>query len=242
MVDQIIETVCPIIFDDAFPIFDEAYRLPLEKKILKHFYTREIAYETYGLWRLKLNTKMEEIMPLYNQYYESSLLEFNPFYDIDLNRTHTNQSEGSTVSESKANRNEVNNGTSDLSDERKNNRVGQGTTKSKDKYSDTPQGALQNIENESYLTNARIIEGNNNDVSSDDSKGKQQRIDNNISNSTGTSDYKDTIKNTNLYIEKVAGKAGGSSYSTRLKEFRETFLNIDMMIIKELEGLFYMLW
>ena len=86
-INSILTTAAPIVFDFDFPIFDEAYRLPLEKKILKHYYTREISEETVGLWKLRLDTRMNEIMPFYNKLYESELLEFNPFYDVDYTRT-----------------------------------------------------------------------------------------------------------------------------------------------------------
>ena len=76
------------IFDFPYPIFDESYREPLERKILMHYYTREICEETVGLWKLRLADKMNEIMPYYNQLYESELLKFNPFHDIDYVMTH----------------------------------------------------------------------------------------------------------------------------------------------------------
>ena len=50
------------------------------------------------------------------------------------------------------------------------------------------------------------------------------------------------ISNMSEYIEHVIGKQGGHSYSKMLLEFRETMLNIDAMIIKELETLFFGLW
>lgn len=87
-VNDVINTALPKVFNFEFPIFDEAYRPILEKKILKHYYTREIGLETVGLWKLFLDTKLNEIMPFYNQLYKSELLEFNPFYDIDLTRDH----------------------------------------------------------------------------------------------------------------------------------------------------------
>lgn len=45
-VNSIIQKAAPIIFNFPFPIFDENYRNVLEQKILKHYYTREIAFET----------------------------------------------------------------------------------------------------------------------------------------------------------------------------------------------------
>lgn len=83
-VDDVIEKSRSKVFDFDFPIFDESYRNILENKILMHYYTREIASETVGLWKFWLRTKMNEIMPYYNQLYRSATLEFNPFYDVDL--------------------------------------------------------------------------------------------------------------------------------------------------------------
>lgn len=88
-VNQIIQTAAPNIFDFTFPIFDETYRLPLEIKILRHYYTKEICEETVALWKLRLEDRMNMIMPYYNQLYRSALLEFNPLYDIDVTREHT---------------------------------------------------------------------------------------------------------------------------------------------------------
>ena len=92
-VEDIITAAAPHIFDD-FEIYDENYRLVLEKKILRNYYTREISEETVGLWKLRLNAKMDLIMPFYNKLYRSSLLEFNPFYDVDLTRDYTRKDKG----------------------------------------------------------------------------------------------------------------------------------------------------
>ena len=76
-VDKILNKTWDKIFDFDFPIFDNDYRSVLCIKILKHYYTREIGFETVGLWKLKLNMMMNEIMPYYNKLYES---EFHIVY------------------------------------------------------------------------------------------------------------------------------------------------------------------
>ena len=80
-VDSVIEKARSKIFNFSYPIFDEEYRSVLETKILKHFYFKEIGFETYGMWHTYLNSTMNEIMPFYNQLYESEKLKFNPFED-----------------------------------------------------------------------------------------------------------------------------------------------------------------
>lgn len=217
-VADIIEKSRTKIFDFSFPIFDEKYRSVLETKIIKHYYTREIGLETVGLWKLKLDTKMNEIMPYYNQLYSSTLLEFNPFYDVDITRKHNTRSD--------VTRNETN--------ENKSNGTNQNTTNSnstnRNLYSDTPQGALTGVETETYLTNATkdMLE------STDNSNGNF--------NTSANGKTDSVIKNVEDYLETVKGKQGTQDYSTLLLKYRETFLNIDMQVIEELNDLFLNLW
>ena len=106
-VDSVLDRCWNKVFNFDFPIFDENYRQVLCRKILKHYYTREIAHETVGRWKLALNAKLNEIMPYYNQLYKSELLEFNPFYDVDLTRSRegsgTRESAGTSTNSSTEN-------------------------------------------------------------------------------------------------------------------------------------------
>lgn len=62
-----------------YPIFDESYRLALNRKIRDHYYFEEIGLETPARFCQRMRTKMQEIMPYYNQLYESQLKEIDPF-------------------------------------------------------------------------------------------------------------------------------------------------------------------
>lgn len=86
-VNDIISASLPKIFDFDFPIWDQNYKRVLCAKILRHYYTREIGCETVGLWKLRLETKLNEIMPYYNKRYETTVYEFNPLYDVDYTKT-----------------------------------------------------------------------------------------------------------------------------------------------------------
>lgn len=281
-VNKIIEKALPSVFDFSFPIFDENYRTVLETKILKHYYTREIGLESVGLWKLKLETKLNEIMPFYNQLYKSELLDFNPFYDVDLTRDHKlNKTEntkqtgteevdstknGSVTDETNTEENGNQNSTSDTNI---NNTTGStseetaGNTKTHyDKYSDTPQGSLQNVQNDTYLTNARMINDTDNQTGkttvtgNDESKGTttsntdtNNTVDTTRNIDTSDRENRNTTQSANMdltslddYLEHVKGKNGGTSYSALLNEYRQTFLNIDMQIINELDELFMLLW
>ena len=44
------------------------------------------------------------------------------------------------------------------------------------------------------------------------------------------------------YFREITGKQGTENYSSLLKKFRETFLNIDMQVINQFSDLFMNLW
>ena len=326
-INQIITDAIPKIFDFEFPIFDETYRSVLERKILKHYYTREICAETVGLWKHYLDMRLNEIMPYYNKLYESELLAFNPFYDVDLTKDHTAQGKSDTEHERNDNETNTVTRTDNLATARNSERTDdltrtdaftrtdnltttrdsertddltrtdaftrtdnlkstsqdsgtQGESGSDvnkndhwDMYSDTPQGAITNVRNESYLTNARHVtdDGSGSTHSNTITFGKKVVVDDTgtqqnggTSKNTGTQNIEETETNTGTqkndgsktlksefttgvntteeYLEHVKGKTPGASYSKLLSEYRETFLNIDMMIIDALSDLFFGLW
>lgn len=227
-VDSVLDKCWNKIFNFDFPIFDENYRQVLCRKILKHYYTREIAHETVGRWKLALNAKLNEIMPYYNQLYKSELLEFNPFYDVDLTRSR----EGSGTSNKTSNNTETNSGTS------KNVSSGRGTsnTDTLNRFSDTPQNSMdtQGIADSVPLTTVTKV--NEDNTTTNESTDTLTRNDSKTGNGT------ENINSTDKYIETVKGKQGTENYSSLLKKFRETFLNIDMMIIEDCSDCFFTLW
>lgn len=271
------------IFNFEYPIFDETYKEVLETKILRHYYTREICEETVGLWKLRLEDRMNTIMPYYNKLYESELLKFNPFYDVDLKRTHSRANDGKetrsetrdeSLSEREARiRNEK--GTTDSRGSERNSATTERNGESDttvgqlhwDLYSDTPQGGIAGIEGEgisgtvadnTYLTNARknTVDDSTNVETSDSENvsGSAENSESVISDVNSNEKYErsgdrrnndrseNKINNIEQYAEQVVGKMGTGSYSRLLTEFRETFLNIDLMIINELSDLFFGLW
>lgn len=233
-VDKIIANSWNKIFTSKTPFFDEEYRSVLCQKILKHYYLREICCETVGIWSLWMNTKLEEIMPYYNQLYESAKIKFNPMHDVDLTREHK-RTENETAS---GNRDTTNNNTTNITSSGTTNRTTTSDETKKDLYSDTPQGSLTGVENETYLTNARKITDSVN--GSDDAS--VNNTEKNVGVSTGKETTSSNVGTTEDYLETLVGKQGTESFSSLLNKFRETFLNIDMMVIEEFSDLFFGLW
>lgn len=285
-VEQVIKNCLPKVFDFNFPIFDESYRSVLETKILRHYYTREIGLETVGLWKLKLSTKLNEIMPYYNKLYKSELIEFNPLYDVDLIRERKIEGKGTKDTENGENRSGSNNTETTQNTENSQNNDSTVTETGGDKgttngtangtqnqnssgngtnmYSDTPQGAITDLQAGKYLTNATIVSDTNTfaGASSDTTTQTTENTNNHDTENNSTvessgsvdgtteSDFNSkmdgfsntTLSNTEDYLEHVIGSNGGESFSKRLNDYRSTFINIDMMVINELEDLFFGLW
>lgn len=249
-IDSIIQDAIPLIFSFDFPIFDEEYRNVLCTKILRHYYTREIGLETYGLWKLKLQTKLNEIMPYYNKLYETELYKYNPLHDVDMTTTNVGQKTGertdvqnddrtNTFSGSRTSENEQTNVAS-------NENVRNSDSQDRDMYSDTPQGSLTGVDTNSYLTNFRKILGTNNTTdkgnATDVSNGKQTTSDQNSESTKGTNTSIGKTNNTEDYVMHVFGKSAGANYAKMIKDFRDNLLNIDMDIIRDLGELFMLLW
>lgn len=253
-VDSIIANSWNKIFTSKAPFFDEEYRSILCQKILKHYYLREICCETVGIWTLWMNTRLEEIMPYYNQLYESAKIEFNPMHNVDLTSKHDRNVEGTSKEDGTRTDNTTGKRTLTGNRDTDNTSVGtRNTTNSSDEtkrdlYSDTPQGAITGLENENYLTNARKITDNVNGTGNEETNTTEKsgtdysetedttgKIDGVTSNTGKTNTTED-------YLETIIGKQGTESFSSLLNEFRETFLNIDMQVIEEFNDLFFGLW
>ena len=87
-VNRVVEMAYPKIFDSSLNFYNEETKARLLPKILLHYYQREIGFETVGLWKLKLNQKLREILPYYNQLYKSEDLEYNPLQNVSNTHTH----------------------------------------------------------------------------------------------------------------------------------------------------------
>lgn len=210
------------IFGESWPIFDEGHRADLCKSILRHYYLREIASETVGIWKIWLRQRMLEIMPKYNQMYKAVAADFDFLTDVDVYTDHDKTGSGSSNSGSNA------------SNENTTNTVNHSVSSSEgtSKYSDTPQGTLSGLMDDSYLTSATV----NNDSSSSDgnsdstSKGSSSsKTDSSFSDKENTADH--------LY-----GKRGSMTYTQMMVEYREAAISVDQMIIDELKDLFMQIW
>lgn len=216
-VNEVIEKSRNRIFP-PFEIFDESYRPVLETKILKHFYTREIGAETFGLWQLRLDAKLSVIMPYYNKLYKAINLDIPVIENVDMNVEHNIGRNADT---------KVNDNTDITASSQTTTST---NSNSKIRHSDTPQGTLEDLESNEYMTDATIS----------DSTQSVNSSTNSTSNSTGNSNT--NAKSTEEYAERRWGKEGTITYISMVNDYIEKLKNIDAMLIKELEDLFMQVW
>jgi hypothetical protein len=134
----------------AYPIpasWSDTDRAALNRKIVAHYWNREIGAETISLFRFRLTRKLNEIMPLYVQLYDSSALKYDPLSTYDLHTvrnddTTENVTQGSTA-----------------------NATSTSTGKSRTASSSPPQGQLR--PDGQYATN--IVDVNSTNLGSSDS-------------------------------------------------------------------------
>jgi len=88
-----------------YPIHTPEYRDTLTGKIVDHYWNREIGFETIDIFKMKMRTRMNEIMEYYNQLYESKTIAFDPMRTMDIQTIVTGESLQNVTAESESNAN-----------------------------------------------------------------------------------------------------------------------------------------
>ncbi|MBR2011647.1 MAG: hypothetical protein IKA08_00045 [Alphaproteobacteria bacterium] len=117
-------------FDFDYPLATGMTKSEFECMILNHFMMRRIGYETVTAFKIALNVKLNEIMPMYNKLFES-INGWNIFADGEI--TDRTLTDSRTV-----NNTGTNNTTSSTTSDRR--------------FSNTPQNALQDVRDGQYVT------------------------------------------------------------------------------------------
>lgn len=191
------------IFDFDYPLTNLIDKDKFETMILNKFMMRRIGTQTLTSFKLNLNVKLNEIMPLYNKLFES-IEGWNLFNDGEVvTRTQTDDriSNSSNNIESSSTTNNKN-----ISDRR---------------YSDTPQNALYQVQDGTYLTEYNYDQDTSNGNDSSTTQGVSNATDNNVT------------------TEEI--RRSPANKIEVYKNFIESKNNIYSMIFKDLDVLFYQL-
>lgn len=199
------------IFNFDYPLSTYVDKETFESIILNHFLQRRIGFETVTAFRIQLNVKLNEIMPLYNKMFDA-LDNWEIFNDGEVTtRTGTDTTTSqNTNNTSNSLTNESTTSTTDTSDRRN---------------SELPQNRLEDLRNGSYVTNYNYDTNTNNGQDSSTSQGTSQAT----NQGTDNKNYQETI--TRSPADKIA----------ILKEMQENIKSIYTMIFKDLDCLFYQL-
>lgn len=199
------------IFNFDYPLSEYIEKEKFETMILNHFLQRRIGFETVTAFRIQLDVKLNEIMPLYNKMF-NALDNWEIFNDGEVTtRTGSdNTTTQNTNNTSNSLTNQSTTSTTDVSDRRN---------------SELPQNQLEDLRNGSYVTNYNYDTNTNNGQDNSTSQGTSQAT----NNGTDNKQYNETI--TRTPADKIA----------ILKEMQENIKSIYTLIFKDLECLFYQL-
>lgn len=197
------------IFNFEYPLSSNINKEQFETQILNHYLMRRIGYETVTAFRIALDVKLNEIMPMYNKMFDS-LENWNIFEDGEttIREGTENRTNESTNISNNTLENESNTTNEDIQDRRS---------------SDTPQSKLENVRDGSYVTNYSYDTTNNNS--------------HDTSSSNGTSNSNTTGKDDNIYQETI--KRSPADKIAILKEMQENIKSIYTLIYQDLDCLFY---
>lgn len=259
-IDQRIDEALPTIFNFGYPIWDIEYKPTLEHKIIKHFYLREIAFETVGLWKLFLNQTLNEIMPYYNQLYLTVNKNYDFLDDVDLRETYqrdlgelTNTLYNNTSVSDNTGKTTLEGSYYGIAAHRTVDMIRKEATRTPELTtlgSDLPQTPF--TDSDKYANNVTKQQGTETTVNHDnvtstlDGTDKNETTSNSDtstkSNTTdsGQNDGKRNVTETTTRTRK--GNLGGKSKTQLLLEYRNSLINIDMLIINDLKPLFFNLY
>lgn len=166
------------IFDFEYPLSTHVNKEEFEILILKHFIMRRIGFETPTAFKLALEVKLNEIMPLYNKLFDA--LDGWDLFNSGENITRVTTDNGSNTLNNTVTANNTN--TSD----RRNSNV--------------PQNQLSDIANGTYMTDYNLDTDTSNGTTLSSTEGTNANTTNEVINRTPADKiriYKDFIENKN---------------------------------------------
>lgn len=232
-------------------------REQLNQKILDHYRFHEIGAETVGRFLFYLETSLNEIMPIYNQFYKSIDI-MNGLDDIfgNLDVEETFEEETTGNSSSKSNGNVKDNSSSKTTGSNSNDVTSENSTNTdmntggRNVNAKTPQSQLKVKEIDEITAASEMSWNEDSSKSKSTSNDKSNTKGTSESNTTGSSSQETNANSTSESIGRIfhslkrKGNQGVNTYAHDMLEFRQLFLNIEQQIINdpELVKCFQLIW
>lgn len=230
----------------------------VENMIYNHFASYRLCRLDKTKWKtLYFAPRMNEIMPKYIKLYASADLITQPLRNVDLTITRDldeSKSDSGTIDGTTTNNltenvqsTNANSGYTNGNSSTTESNTGDTAKAHLNKFSDTPQGAVTNLTN-GYLTNVTqdedtdqitstgATEGSTNSSYVDSTNATNEKTNTGTvtrdvdTTSTGSRGLDETVTQVGINTRYSAGKL--------LEEYRNTIININTMLIKELADLF----
>ena len=231
-----IKASLPRIFDFDFPMYSEEHRTSLERKIIMHYFNKEIGAETFGLWKFWLEERLNLIMPKYIEIYKTTNFDYLKTFSENETYTSNRKSDGQIVDTSNLERNDNGSDLITTSVDTINNSNGDVTSNAIN--SDFPQGNINGIDYAS--TGQDVNTKNKQDDKIHSSSTNTTDKNNKVTSKTNTNS--DRIDNTTENYTRHKEGYNGKSTTELNMEYRNSIINIDNMIISELKDLFMLIY
>lgn len=199
-----------------YPIFNEEYRKTLNLKIIDHYWYNEIAHESIDIFIRQMRAKMNEIMPYFNQLYLSEAAVKKIDFMTTVDATSTSETSSRNASST----------TSSQESSSKGGNSSDSSTRSRTVASDMPQTRLAG--DADYATAATDV-GSDVKAASTSEASDRSRSDGSVTGDTSSQ-----------AMQRQYGRSGAPA--SLLNDWRNSFLNIDMMVIEALSPLFMLIW
>ena len=209
-------------FDYDFYNDNQQDKETFEKLFISHFYFREIGFETPERFKMKLQAKLNLIMPYYRQL---ALTEWDKLKSIEQMMTSKNLTETTEHTQSIQGNSETQSNQSSSS-----NATQSTSSNNESKSSNLADGVSQSSLTDGYLT----------------SSGKTEQTDTSQTEATGNTNQSISGNNEQQLMEKTTftskGDIGVQTPAYAITEWRKVIINLNQMIINECEDLFMKLY
>lgn len=221
-ISNMLDTVRGSFFDFYYPseFMTEDEKASFEKHFLQHYLYNEIGFETVGMFKNRLVSKLWDIMPYYNELYKTIHFDIDYFNDYRIE----------TNSNGKARNDADNSQTGKIKNTSVTNSESKNTGDTINLQSDTPQSNIDIASNDFVSAVGKNIDNTkNNTIATTEA---EQSFDEYHNKTYGMSETEN----------KTITLGNNGNNSEKLKKYRDNILNIEMMIIKDCASLFMKIW
>lgn len=240
--EKIIVQARPLVFNFAYPAFSaETDKIELERDILRTYYMQEICVETYEYWKHLLRVFLYNKMPAYVAVYNALHSDLDLFASEWTTREIGRESSDSGSSNKTASGEERTSNAENTTTQNSGTQTGTSNSTGWNLYSDTPQGSIQNLDDESYLTNATKDTQNTSTNANSNSSSQTNSGSNTTLNRSSSESLKSLMERAEKTLEKVQGRGGKYGYEL-LADYNNKVVNLCNQIVTEAQNLFMGVW